>query len=315
MPAQLFGLVCVVGGGRGEVFSGTGSRAGAVSVEKAAVLDTVEDAGLLSGAKETRRMAYMGRMGGNKGWAGLLAGSALAMAWLLGANDASAQGVSFEASTQGQPAPAATADQGGNDHDKWVGHLGIGWYGVSEIPVGALSNTASAPAIGVRYWLDKNLGIDAALGFATASSSSTAFAKGQSDVVTDGPSTTAFLLHGGLPLSLYSEKHYTLLVIPELNFGIGSGTVKSTTPGGPDTKLAGMRFDLGARAGAEIHFGFMGIPALALEGSVGLFFTTQSAKTDTDGNGTKQAATTIGTTSFNSPWDFFRSSVAARYYF
>lgn len=257
-------------------------------------------------------MTFVERIFGRKGWMSVVAGSATAMACVLGASNAAAQ-VSFEASTQQQGAPAPAANAGETDHDKFVGHLGIGWFGVSDIPMGAGGETVSAPAIGVRYWLDRGLGIDVGLGFSMASGSSTTKTGGQENS-TDHPSATAFLIHGGLPLALYTEKHYSLLVIPELNFGFTSGREKSAS-GGSDTDHSGMRFDLGARAGAEVHFGFMGIPALALEGSVGLFFTTQSGKTETGPDWRKESTTGITTSSFNSPWDFFRSSVAARYYF
>lgn len=258
-------------------------------------------------------MAYVNRICGRKGWMTVVAGSAFAFACMLSASNASAQ-VSFEGSAQA-PTQTTTAQAGDTDHDLWVGRLGLGWYGVSDIPLGSTSNTVSAPAIGVRYWLDRDLGIDVALGFGMESGSSTASTQGQPDVTTDKPSSTAFLIHAGLPIALHTEKHYSFLIIPEANVGFASGTVKSGTPGGPDTDLSGFRLDLGARAGAEVHFGFIGIPALALEGSVGLFFTTQNGKTETGPSATKDSSTHIGTTSFNSPWDFFRSSVAARYYF
>lgn len=253
-------------------------------------------------------MTHVNRIRGRKGIWSVATGGALALACVFGVSEASAQ-VNFQGSAQPPPPqPAPAQADGGADHDLWVGRLGIGWYGVSDIPVGSSGATLSAPAIGVRYWLDRSLGFDVGLGFAMQSGSVT----DASGTSTDKPSTTAFLIHGGLPLALHTEKHYTLLITPEVNLGIASGSTKS---GGNDVDHSGFRFDIGARAGAEIHFGFMGIPALALEGSVGLFLTTQNGKTSSGGTSTKDSNTFVGTSSFNNPWDFFRSSVAARYYF
>lgn len=251
-------------------------------------------------------MVNVNRIWERNGWMGGVVGGAFALACMLGASEASAQGA-FEGGGQvsTQPAPAQAGD---TDHDRVVGRIGVGWFGVSDIPISSGGGTLSAPAIGIRYWLDRGLGFDVGLGLAMQSGSTTD-TDGKS---TDKPSSTAFLIHGGLPLALHTEKHYAFLITPEINLGIASGSTKS---GDQDVDHSGFRFDLGARAGAEIHFGFMGIPALALEGSVGLFLTTQSGKTSAGGTSMKDSSTFVGTTSFNNPWDFFRGAVAARYYF
>lgn len=245
------------------------------------------------------------------GWG--IACGALAAACLFAPATASAQ--DFYAQAQPAPAAAPATPEGGTDHDRWVGRFGLGWYGVSDIPLGPTGDEVSAPTIGVRYWFNRDIGIDAALGFTTSSGSVTVSREGQPDNVTDKPSRTGFLLHAGVPFAFHTEEHYTFLLIPELNLGFASGSVKSTDPNTPDTDLSGFRLDVGARAGAEIHFGFIGVPALALEGSVGLFFGTRSGSQEQGPNKTKNSDTFVGTTSFNNPWDFFRSSVAARYYF
>jgi hypothetical protein len=83
---------------------------------------------------------------------------------------------------------------------------------------------------------------------------------------------------------------------------------------------------VGARAGAEVFFGFIGIPALSLEGSVGMYVMTRSAKWSrgayTDALGVAQPEITykdstllIATSAMNNPWQIFTSNVAARYYF
>jgi hypothetical protein len=120
------------------------------------------------------------------------------------------------------------------------------------------------------------IGIDAGLGFRTTSNSITehqfvrANPSYEGDVTYDTPSQTGFLVHAGVPLALKSEKYFTFEAIPELNVGFASGTFKhqATTISAPgataatypnDISLSGMRLDIGARIGGEIHFGFIDI--------------------------------------------------------
>jgi hypothetical protein len=108
-----------------------------------------------------------------------------------------------------------------------------------------------------------------------------------------------------------------VFIAPELHAGVATSRVTSTlTESAPeDVRLTGWRFDFGVRAGAEIHFGFMGLPNLALQGTVGLFVTRQVAIASASGNTLTDGSTQLSTTSFDNPWDFFRGNVAARYYF
>jgi hypothetical protein len=242
---------------------------------------------------------------------------------------------------------AATATQGGNDHDLWVGRLGFGWYGIGSVPIGVGTGGGSqndptvsytgaqniqVPAIGVRYWLSPSMGVDAALGFNIQSGSDevkSAKSSGNgcdanTTCTIDKVSQKAFLLHGGLPLVLGGGKHVTVLLIPELNIGFASGSWKPYVPPGaqanadntpPNADLSGFLLQLGARAGAEVHFGFMGMPQLALEGSVGAYFQTTNTQVKAGDASVKDSNTVIATSNINNPWDFFKSTVAARYYF
>jgi len=216
---------------------------------------------------------------------------------------------------------AAEAAPGGSDHDQMAGRLAIGYLGKANMHLRAILDAAgnvvapdvSAPVIGVRYWLDSFLGIDAGLGLAINSTS--ADANGTS---IDGPSTTAFILHGGLPLSLASEGHFSFQIVPELNLGIASGTNPGN--GAPDVDFSGFSFDIGARAGSEIQFGFIGIPQLALQAGIGLQIQLASAKNETTNAAgavveNSGSATMIGTTVNGNPWDIFTSSISALYYF
>lgn len=249
--------------------------------------------------------------------------------------------------------PAATAAAGGTDHDMWVGHLGVGWYGVGSVPLmtgdtafvgggtdvfqltpdlGSVNRTVSVPAIGVRYWMNSMLGIDAALGFWNTSGTvhrdalvgapdPTSTASADQDL----ESQTGFLLHGGVPIALGTGQHFSFQITPELNVGFASGKVKHSNPPlppgttapplPPDVDESGFLLQIGGRAGAEIYFGFIGLPQLALDASVGLGLQVSNTKVSAGNQSFKLSQTTIATTHVQDPWDIFKSSIAARYYF
>src|SRR5687768_2038827 len=66
-------------------------------------------------------------------------------------------------------APAAMAAAGSSDHDQVVGRLAVGYLGrrgmgVGTSAAGGTALQADAPVVGIRYWLDQGIGIDAGLG-------------------------------------------------------------------------------------------------------------------------------------------------------
>jgi len=207
-------------------------------------------------------------------------------------------------------APQAAAVAGSSDHDAVVGRLAVGYLGRNGINIGAggaLAGVAiDAPVIGVRYWLSDMLGIDAGLGFGMTSGS-TDDAMGES---TDLPGWRLFMVHGGVPLSLASAGHFSFQIVPELNLGIASA---SQTVAGVDASSSGFHLDIGARAGAEIHFGFIDVPQLSLQGSVGLRMNIDSTSADPGDAGSSRFS--LGTTVGDNPWNIFTSNVAALYYF
>lgn len=221
------------------------------------------------------------------------------------------------------PGSRALADdppvQPATDHARVVGSLGFGWFGVSEIPLGALDELAAAPAIGVRWWISESVGLDLGLGIGILHDSGSTQQDGMLVLDSAGPTSVALLAHVGVPFALHAGRHYTLIAVPELNVGFATSKTMTDRAGDAETAATveetGTRLDIGGRVGAEIQFGFMGIPELALEASIGLFFTHFTSSRDAGGSSSSASSTQLTTAVFDNPWDFFRSTVAARYYF
>jgi hypothetical protein len=209
----------------------------------------------------------------------------------------------------------ATTTAAGTDHSRFVGDFAIGFLGVQSINIADAATGApvpvNAPVIGGRYWLDEGMGIDAGIGFAFASASITQEA-GDTTTDIDNPQPTAFILHGGVPFALADSQYFVFELIPELNVGFAGNTVNDG-----DLKLRGFRLDIGARAGAEVHFGFIDIPQLSLQAGIGVSLAYQSVSATNEAANTSvsQSSTSFGTNVGNNPWDFFTSSISALYYF
>jgi hypothetical protein len=136
----------------------------------------------------------------------------------------------------------------------------------------------------------------------------------------DRESFTGFVFHGGVPLAFASADHFTFEIIPEANIGITSAQADPNGDAAGDVSHDGLHLDIGARAGAEIHFGFIKIPQLSLQASVGLRFDYDSGKTtDSTGAGddveTSSSRSELHTTVQGAPWAIFTNNIAALYYF
>lgn len=214
------------------------------------------------------------------------------------------------------PDPAA----GTTDHAAMVGHFGIGYLGRRTIGIttdagGANLGTVDAPVIGMRYWLDPMLGIDAGLGVLLSTGATKADPAGAS---VDRQGFTVFILHGGVPLALAGSRHFTFEIIPEMNLGFASSGQRGAGAGGSDVDFSGFHLDLGARAGAEVQFGFIGIPELSLQAGVGLALSYDRIKRTektTPETATTVTQTALGTSVGDNPWNIFTGNVAAIYYF
>lgn len=203
------------------------------------------------------------------------------------------------------------------DHQQVVGHWGVGYFGVTSVPDGLATGgtgsieTTGAPAVGVRYWMNSKMGLEAAIGLGFTHESGTS---NGTDLGSIG--TSAFLLHLGAPFALASSQHFTFELIPELAFGYGAQS--QTDPADPNTpKGSGYLFSLGGRIGAEIQFGFIGIPQLSLQGSLGLHFELMHGSSSVSAlNSSVSLSTWSLTTSVSqAPWKLFTGNISAIYYF
>lgn len=226
----------------------------------------------------------------------------------------------------GLPPAPAQAVQADDDHELVVGTVGIGYLGRTGMLLGddpggggasATPFAVDAPVIGIRYWVDEMLGIDAGLGFNMTSQSGS-----NGPVNADDELWWAGILHIGVPLSLASEGHFSFQIVPEANVGYGQRTVEPAAamgmPAPGDQVGTGFHLDVGARAGAEIHFGFIDIPRLSLQATVGARLESDSLNWEQEGvAGTDSDASvfSLGTTVQGTPWNIFTASIGALYYF
>ncbi|MCB9592142.1 MAG: hypothetical protein H6719_05365 [Sandaracinaceae bacterium] len=216
--------------------------------------------------------------------------------------------------TSSQPSPSSSSGQ--DDHMRVVGNAGVGFVGVNEVPIGDAGGGVAfitAPTLGIRYWLGESIGLDIGIGLGYQGGN--ASAGGTSIPQDDG---FAMTIHGGVPIALFHDSHFTFELIPELNLGFSTGTIYGAVSD-DDRGRSGFVLSLGARAGAEIQFGFMGIPNLSLMATVGLAFQYLSAGLGENRSGSVQGASfntwSLGTSLQGEPWDIFLGSLTAFYYF
>jgi hypothetical protein len=212
------------------------------------------------------------------------------------------------AATTAPPPPAPAVD----DHASVVRHLGVGYQGISSLPIAtgccdtggnAQMGTVNAPVIGVRYWFRQSVGVDAGVGLGIQTGSAQ-------------PSAYGFAFHAGLPVVLGRGRHTAFEVTPEATVGFTKGTIPA--PMGmnvADGHAGGLLLRAGARAGAEVHFGFIGLPELALQATVGLYWRTQTWRLDQGGMSSSGSSTLVTTSVNDNPWGIFTDTISALYYF
>jgi hypothetical protein len=248
--------------------------------------------------------------------------------------DGSFGAASSEASNDDAPQDRA----GMSDHQKMIGTIGVGFFGTLTVPVMGCNAAAGgcpayddgasvlAPTLGARYWWKRWIGFEAALGFNhTSGDTETVVNNGTTSTTTlqVGPTVTAFAMHLAVPFALADSGHFVFEVIPELNFGVSGGSYEGATAV-QDWDIGGSMVEFGGRIGGEIHFGFIGIPQLALQGTIGLHLRHESRSATQEGDlnaapaipktDIDQSRTVFSTTLQGEPWDIFGGSITAIYY-
>lgn len=211
-----------------------------------------------------------------------------------------------------------------SDHERVVRNFGVGLLSTAEIRnlvpgAGFQDDPLGIAIVGTRYWFSDRLGLQGGFGFNTHSGTRQDDIPGNVDV--DEPTLWGLAFHAGVPISIYYGEHYNFLLIPELNVGYSTGRTddNGNTPGDQGVENDAWLLGLGLKVGAEIQFGFIDLPMLALQGTVGATLAYRRAQVETVENGSvvNRAKWTLDaeTLSHDDPWDLFTSSIAALYYF
>jgi len=158
------------------------------------------------------------------------------------------------------PIPTGDASAAPSDHDAVVGRVGLSAQRLDTGPVplalrsglgcaadAGIPCSVTVGAFGARYWSSRNLALNGALALAAGGGS------------VGSQSLDTYLGVGpvvGLSVLLANWRHLAVLASPQLAFvwfRPAGGSSSSTT-----------MFDLQAAFEAELHFGFIGVPALSI---------------------------------------------------
>lgn len=218
-----------------------------------------------------------------------------------------------------QPSEAVGAAKSASDHDSVVHRIGFGWYGTRNVPMPSDggSDGIPTPLVGIRYWVNSLVGLDFAAGTMLTSGETKSKANGATSSTYD-TTASSLMLHAGVPLSFFHSEHHSIELIPQFEFGYAEGTMKPPSPNTANVLKrtgTGLLVQGGVAVGAEVHFGFMGLPHLALDASLGVFFSHEYSKGEVGTASQEHTRFLLSTSNVNNPWDFFRSNIGARYYF
>jgi hypothetical protein len=161
------------------------------------------------------------------------------------------------------------------------------------------------------------LAIDLGLGLGFSAGDTTA-AYDEVTASIEKPTVLSFVVHTGIPITIADTRHMTFFVVPQATFGFAGSNVapqfEQYAP--PDASLRGLQVNVGVTAGAELYFGFIGLPRLALQGGIGLFMTAEWANATVGNQSVSDTSVNISPSWGNDPWDILSGgNVAARYYF
>lgn len=233
-----------------------------------------------------------------------------------------------------EPAPDANAPT--TDHQLVVGTFGLGYVGSHRVPLpsavpvgrgdqaGMIPNDKLVlqqmlvPMVGMRRWFSKRTAFDAAVGVSVSGGSRGA-EYGDTTAALNKSTLFALSVQAGVPITIADTRHMAFMLIPQVTLGFATSDVAAefleNAP--PSAKLRGGAFDAGVRAGAELHFGFIGLPRLSLQAGVGLFLHTEWSSASVSNQSLKDTTVSLGFGSTGNPWDIFSgaANVSARYYF
>jgi hypothetical protein len=228
-----------------------------------------------------------------------------------------------------EPRSAAIAPREPADGERVMGDWGLTLFTPRTIDFGSFGAPTSVQSvriysIGLRHWMSsplgpfKSWGVDAGFGLALGSAKITGPSNG-SIVTLDEPSVSGFSLHAGVPLALSHGRHFSFVVIPEADLIFVGATAldPASTPQYAKVELASWQLEAGVRAGAEIFFGFIGIPELSLEATLGVSLSYEYATSKEKSTGIEWADSSwaFSTARQTDPWRVFGARLAAIYYF
>lgn len=239
--------------------------------------------------------------------------------------------------TSGQEKPVSLAASSlPTDHQVVIGAWGLGYTGSVQVPLplafpvgrgdqaGMFPNDKLSlrqvlvPTLGLRKWFSKRRGFDAGLGIALSTGANSAiYEKVESTV--NKETIFALSARAGVPIVALDTRHMAFLIVPEAQIAFATSNIaaefEENAP--PEAKMRGFSANVGLRAGAEVHFGFMGLPRLSLQAGVGLYATMQWAAATAYNQYLSTYDFSVGMGSVGNPWDIFSgfANLSARYYF
>ena len=229
-----------------------------------------------------------------------LGAAVLALSSLAGAQDINVSTTTAQPSSTTSTGGSITDTSGPTDHSVVVGHLALRYFGATRAASLAGGGGMMGPqptgsldlhTVGIRYWLNGSLGIEAGLSFGlrTGSTRETDSAA-RTDSPSDDPNAFGFGLRVALPIQIAEAKHISIQISPFLGIAYaGGGLQYSTQPNTAtandflrNTSLSFFRLEVGATAQAELQFGFLGAPQLGLIAQFGLALGYQTRTVTTD---------------------------------
>ncbi|MBI5512934.1 MAG: hypothetical protein HY909_04155 [Deltaproteobacteria bacterium] len=287
----------------------------------------------------------------------LLVGTASAGAQDMGMGQTPPSGGSSSGSSGGGGGgESITSTAGPTDHSRVVGRLGLTYFGATTVavlagggnglptydsgsqgsgtvppPTGMMmmggSGSATLQTVGIRYWVNNQLGIEGGLAFGLSSGTRSFTRPEGSGTRTDTDDDPGFFGVGfqfGVPLMLAEAKHVNIQLAPFLAFHFASASITrgSTAMDARDESSNALILTMGGNAQAEVHLGFLGMPQVSLTARFGLQLRFRSATQRVVPRATSiptefsQSAFGLGTTvgPNHSFGEIFAGSIAVTYY-